>query len=200
MKPEEAEKALGIIRNVIQSTREDLVAHNWGLMWMIHSFTNMAACFVGWYVESRGWGILWYMIPLAIAALLNIIIVLFLMERDQGVRSFVEWQIHGIWVTFIVFTAAFGLVIYLQKAEPFLFGTVFSMTSGIAFAMMGVVFSRQLPYAFLFLGLMIASPFLPGIQWLLIGIVWWCALFFPGLSMHREKLRRAKDESRAQIL
>jgi hypothetical protein len=197
---EEAEKALGIIRNVIQNTREDLVAHNWGLLWMIHAFTNAAACLAGWYVESQGRPVVWYLVPLAAAGLFNIVSVLFLAERDHGVRSYVQWQIHGIWVTFIVFTAAFALVMHLSGTDPKLFGSVFAMTSGIGFAMMGVVFARQWVFAFLFLAVMLAGPYLPGVQWGLIGLLWWAAMFLPGLSMHREKRRRAHDATATRIL
>jgi hypothetical protein len=197
---EEAEKALGIIRSVIQNTREDLVAHNWGKIWLVHAFTNSAACFAGWYVESQGLPIFWYMVPLAVVAAVNLITVALLLERDHGVRSFVEWQIHGIWVTFIVFTAAFALVLEVSRADPKLFGSVFAMTSGMSFAMMGVVFSRQFPFAFLFFAVMLAGPWLPGVQWGLIGLLWWAAMFLPGLSMHREKRRRAHDASATRIL
>jgi hypothetical protein len=197
---EEAEKALGLIRNVIQNTREDLVAHNWGLLWMCHSFGNLAACLAGWYVESRGLPIVWYLVPLAVAGAFNLVIVLLLGERDRGVRSYVEWQIHGIWITFIVFTAGFALVMHLANVDPKLFGSVFAMTSGIGFAMMGVVFARQWVFAFLFLVVMLAGPYLPGVQWGLIGLLWWAAMFLPGLSMHREKRRRANDATATRIL
>jgi hypothetical protein len=200
---EEAEKALGIIRTVIQNTREDLVAHNWGQIWMIHAFFNAAACFAGWWVERQELPIFWYLVPLGIDAAVNITIVALLVKRDQGVRSFVEWQIHGIWVTFIVFTLAGAAALQLSGAPPWLFGPLFAMTSGIGFAMMGVVFSRQFPSAIAFLVITLISPLLrewPGSQWGLIGVAWWCAMFFPGLSMYREKKRRLCDESTARIL
>jgi hypothetical protein len=200
---EEAEKTLGLIRNVIQNTREDLVAHNWGVLWMVHSFTNTLACLAGWYFDelpSEQRSVFWYLIPLAAAGLFNIVTVLLLATRDQGVRSYVQWQIHGIWVTFIVFTGLFALVLHSAHAEPRLFGPVFAMTSGMSFAMMGVVFQRQWLFAFLFLAVMLAGPFLPGVQWGLIGGLWWAALFLPGLGMHREKLRRQRDASATRIL
>jgi hypothetical protein len=200
---EEAEKALGIIRKVIQNTREDLVAHNWGQIWMIHAFTNAAGCLAGWYAESRGLSLFWYLLPLAVVALVDILIVLALVKRDQGVRSYVEWQIHGIWVTFIVFTLAGAAVLQISGASPRLFGPLFALTSGIGFAMMGVVFSRQFPSAVAFLLVTLVSPCLeewPGLQWGLIGAAWWGAMFFPGLSMYREQRRRTRDEAAAQIL
>jgi hypothetical protein len=197
---EDAEKALGIIRHVIQNSREDLVAHNWGVIWMIHAFANGAACLAGWYVEINRMSIIVYMVPLAVAGLINLIVVMLLATRDQGVRSSVMWYMHGIWVTFIVFTAAFALVMYLSDTDPKLFGSVFCMTSGIGFAMMGVVFSRQIPFAVLFLAVMVAGPFLPGVQWGLIGLLWWAAQFLPGLSMYREKRRRALDATQTRIV
>jgi hypothetical protein len=170
---------------------------------MIHAFSNAAACFTGWYVESRDLPVFWYLVPLALAAAVNITVVVLLLKRDQGVRSFVEWQIHGIWWTFIIFTLAGAGALELGNAPPWLFGPLFAMTSGIGFAMMGVVFSRQFPSAVAFLLVTLVSPLLhawPGSQWGLIGVAWWCAMFFPGLGMYREKQRRLRDESPTRIL
>jgi hypothetical protein len=67
--------------------------------------------------------------------------------------------------------------------------------------MMGVVFARQLPYAAAMLAAMLAGPLLPpGPQWGLIGLVWWASLFFTGLGMYRENLRRTRDANAARIL
>jgi uncharacterized protein YqjF (DUF2071 family) len=187
---EEAEKAFGIIRRVIQNTREDLVAHNWGQIWLCHAFTNPAACLCGWYVESQQLPLFWYLVPLAVVGLVNLLIILALVKRDQGVRSYVEWQIHGIWLTFIVFTLAGALVLQMTGASPTLFGPLFALTSGFGFAMMGVVFSRQWPYAVMFLVITVAGPLVNrvalGAQWGLIALAWWAAMFLPGLSMYRE--------------
>jgi hypothetical protein len=200
---EDAEKALGIIRQVIHNTREDLVAHNWGQIWLVHAFFDLAACLVGGYAEWRGWPLIWYMIPFGVNALANLVVAALLARRDTGVRSYVEWQIYGIWVTFMVFTLAGAVVLLLGGAEPWLFGPLLALTSGFGFAMMGVVFSRQFPATVAFLLIALISPLLrqwPGTQWLLIGAAWWCAMFFPGLSMYRELRQRMRDESSARIL
>ena len=200
MNREEAERALAVIRKVIQNTRDDLVAHNWGLIWMVHAFTNLAACLAGWYLESQNAPALWYLGPFIVAGTVDIILVQFLRHRDQGVRSYVEWQLHGIWCSFVVFTAAGALVLQLGGAPAKLFGAVFALTSGFSFAMMGVVFSRQWVFAVLFLVVVAVGPLLPGVQWLLIGITWWGAMFIPGLSMYLEKRRRARDGTTTEIL
>jgi hypothetical protein len=204
---EEAEKALGIIRTVIQNTRDDLVAHNWGLIWMAHAFINLAACLGGWYVEHQGWPVLCFLVPLGIGAAANLLTYLVLLERDQGVRSYVELRMHGIWWTFVVFTAAGAVALQIGHGEPYLFGPMFAMTTGMSFAMMGVVFARQLPFAAVFLLITLVGPLLgtqeglfKGSQWGLIGAGWWAALFIPGLGMHREKRQRAQQHASATKL
>ena len=97
---DEAERALSVIRQVIQNTREDLVAHNWGRVWMVQAFSNLAACLAGGTSRAggRSSGICSH------CRGPRPVIVQLLRSRDQGVRSYVEWQIHGIWSSFIVFT------------------------------------------------------------------------------------------------
>jgi hypothetical protein len=198
---EAAERALGIIRQVIQNTRDDLVAHNWGLIWIVHAFTNLAGTACGTLIDRRGLAVWWYLVPLGVLAVVNVVIVQLLVERDRGVRSYVEWQLHGIWVTFIIFTIVGVAVLHLAGAEPTLFGPLFAMTSGIGFAMMGVVFYRRfLIYAALFLALMPLAAWMPSIQWWLIGAAWWCAMFIPGVAMFRERRARLRQSEGARIL
>jgi hypothetical protein len=197
---EEAERALSVIRKVIQNTRDDLVEHNWGLIWMIHAFTNLAACLAGWYLENQRRPVLWYLVPFAVVGAVDIVIVQLLVKRDQGVRSYVEWQLHGIWWSFVAFTAVGALVLQISGAPPRLFGSLFALTTGFSFAMMGVVFSRQWVSAVVFLGVAAVAPFLPEAQWGLIGLAWWGAMFFPGVRMYLEKRRRSRDATRTEIL
>jgi hypothetical protein len=202
MDKHQAERALGIIREVIENTREDLVAHNWGLIWLVHAFTNAAGfASIGLWVERQNLPLLWYLVPLAILAPVNLAIVALLAERDRGVRSFVEWQIHGIWTTFIVFTIGGAAVILLAGAEARLFGPVVALTSGIGFSMMGVVFYRRFfIMAAVFLAIAFAAAALPAVQWYMLAAAWWCAMFVPGLFMFLEKRRRQQDERAARIL
>ncbi len=201
MNRDEAERALAVIRKVIQNTRDDLVAHNWGLIWMVHAFTNLAACLAGWYFDTGDYPVLWYLAPFAAVGALDFAIVLLLRSRDQGVRSYVEWQLHGIWCSFVVFTAAGALILQLSGAPTKLFGAVFALTTGFSFAMMGVVFSRQWVSAVVFLVVAAVAPRLPdGSQWGLIGAAWWGAMFIPGLSMYLEKRRRERDATTTEIL
>jgi hypothetical protein len=194
----QAEEALSIIRDVIENTREDLVAHNWGVIWLVHAFTNATAfASIGWFVERRQLSLLWYLVPMAVVAALNLLIIAALVERDRGVRSYVEWQVNGIWVTFIVFSLAAAAVLQLSGAPPVLLGPLITVTSGIAFAMMGVVFYSRffvVAAAFLVLAVAIAAPPVSGLQWYLIAAAWWAALFVPGMILFSEKRRRQRRE------
>jgi hypothetical protein len=199
---EQAEKTLQIIRDVIQSTHEDLVAHNWGLIWIVHSLTNGAAfAAIGVWAEARGLSLFWYLVPLAIVAVVNLIVVALLMEKGSGVRSFVEWQVNGIWTTFILFSLAGAAVLYLAD-QPKLFCPLMALNSGIGFAMMGVVFYRRFFYvAALYWAAGVACPWVgPVRQWYLLAALWWLAMIVPGVVLHREKLRRLADNRRPQIL
>ena len=93
-----------------------------------HSFTNAAAFVaVGWFVEPRQLPLVWYLVPLAVAVALNLLLVVALVERDRGVRSFIHWQVNGIWLTFIAFSSAAAAVLQVHRAKP---GTVWSVDRG----------------------------------------------------------------------
>ena len=198
MDKQQAEEALSIIRSVIENTREDLVAHNWGAIWLVHAFTNAAAfASIGWFVERRQLPLVWYLVPMAIVAAVNLLCIGALVERDRGVRSYVEWQVNGIWITFILFSLAAAAVLQLSDARPALLGPLITVTSGIAFAMMGVVFYSRffvVAAAFLVLAVVIAAPQVSRLQWYLIAAAWWTALFVPGTIMSWEKRRRRQQE------
>jgi len=197
----EAERALGIIRQVIQNTKEDLIAHNWGLIWIVHAFTNLVGIGFGTLIDRRELPVYWYLVPLAAVAAVDLAVVLLLVRRDRGVRSYVEWQLHGIWITFMVFSVAAAAVLHLADASPLLFGPLFAMTSGIGFALMGVVFYRRfLAFAFVFLATMLAAAVWPQAQWLLIGGAWWLAMFVPGVGFYREQRERQRHGDDARIL
>lgn len=202
MKREEAERALEIVRSVIQQTRDDLVERNWGGIWIVHAFTNAAAiASIGPAIESRGLGLPWYFAPLAALAAVNGLVIRLLGRRDQGVRSYLEFQLHGVWTTFIVFSIAAGAVLHLAGAPPPLFGPIFALLSGVGFSLMGVIFyGRFVAYAVLFVAVAIASRWVGSWQWPMLGGVWWAALFVPGVYMHRELVRRRRGPAPTRIL
>ena len=133
--------------------------------------------------------------------LLNIVIVVVLVKRDQGVRSYVEWQLWAIWVSFVVFTLLALGVLHLTETSPRVFGAVFAMNGGLAFTMMGIVFYRSFLWAGALFGLaaILAATFRDA-QWPILGAAWWLATFIPGWLAFREQRKRERDGQRTQIL
>jgi hypothetical protein len=201
MDKEQAEKSLAIIRGVIENTRDDLIERNWGLVWIVHSFINMAAAASGTWIDRAGLPVYWYAVPLAVATILSIAVALVFMSREHGVRSYVEWQLWSIWIVFLAFTVVSLVIVHVTGVTPSFFAPLFALNCGICFAMMGLVFYRRfLAVGGLFLLTAIAAALWPGAQWWLIGAAWWLAMFVPGMTAHRERLRRQQDEKRTRIL
>jgi hypothetical protein len=138
---------------------------------------------------------------LAVVAVVNLVVIALLVEKDSGVRSFVEWQVHGIWTAFIVFSLA-GAAVLFEADQPTLFCPLMALNSGFAFAMMGVVFYRRFFHvAVVFLAAAMACPWVGSVrQWYLLAALWWLAMIVPGVVLHREKLRRSSNDRRARIL
>src|SRR5262245_10255429 len=85
MDRDQAERSLAIIRSVIENTRDDLIERNWGVIWMLHSFINLAAAASGTWIDRRELNVFWYAVPLVVGALANIVVALLFMSREQGV-------------------------------------------------------------------------------------------------------------------
>src|SRR5260370_2391630 len=103
-----------------------------------------------------------YLAPSRLAGAVSLVFVALLVKRDQGVRSYVELQMHGIWWSFVLFTGTGALAMHLSGTSPRLFGALFALLTGFSFAMMGVVFSRQWLFALLLLFVAAGAPTLPG--------------------------------------
>lgn len=201
MDQDQAERALKIIRGVIENTRDDLIQRNWGFIWMVVAFIDLAASVSGGFIQSSRVSVFWYMVPLTIAAALNMIVVRLFSHHDQGVRSYVEWQMWGIWLSILAATGLTLLVIHISKADAFLFGLFFTINTGIGFAMMGLVFYRGfLAIALLFFAVTLIGASRPDYQWWLIGGAWWLAMFVPGFCANREYRRRNEDGHTVRIL
>ncbi len=198
----EAERALAIIRGVVEHTRDDLVAQNWGALWMIHAFTNLAAFVAdGLFVEPRGLAARWFLAPLAVAAAVNLLAMLALLPRDRGARSFVELQMNGIWLSFIGLTALGAFGIDLAGLPPGAFFVVIAAGSATGFATMGFLFHKRFFVATAaFAVVMVLGGPLGGARYLALGAVWWATLFVLGLGMHRARRARGAEPAAARIL
>lgn len=52
MNRDEAFEALEYLRRVVKETRDDSALQNWGVIWMVHAFTNGAGfALTGWLLD-----------------------------------------------------------------------------------------------------------------------------------------------------
>ena len=200
MDRDQAERSLAIIRSVIENTRRSplpQLGHDLDRA-LVHHFRGRSS---GTWIDRRELPVYWYAAPLLGVTVLNIVVVLLFMSRKQGVQSYVEWQLWAIWIAFLVFTGVAIVTMYLAQIRPSLFALIFAMNCGICFTMMGIVFYRHFSrWAACFSRSRWWPRCVPDYQWWLIGATWWLAMFVPGLTAHREHLRRQHDEQRTRIL
>lgn len=101
MNREEAAEALQLIRRVVSQARDDTALQNWGVIWMLHAFTNGGGFLATHALHAQGhrtpgpYVLLWCaIVPL------NLISIFWLRRREAaGVRSFIERQVWSIWTT-----------------------------------------------------------------------------------------------------
>lgn len=193
MNREEANQALDLIRRVVTQARDDSALQNWGVIWMLHAFTNAA----GFMATNRLWtaghrapgpyALLW-------AGILSFNIVsIFVLKRGQsaGVRSFIERQIWAIWTTFIAGMVLVAVINWLLGLDRLFLPAVACVLFGTAFSMMGALMGRvwygvAVAFALAALGM----TQVPDHAFDLLGAVWFATQFGGGFALHRARRRR----------
>jgi hypothetical protein len=192
MDREDAQKALELLRSVVSQARDDTALQNWGVIWVIHAFTNSAA-FIGtnillWHkMESRYlyaalWGAL---------VVINIGVIFVLKSRRSGAKTFIENQIWAIWLTFIVAVILVAVVNDLLGMPLFGLGPVIAILSAVGFSSMGAVMGRRW-----FIGTAVfslsalAMALAPQWQFILLGGVWGVAQLAGGIWLISDKKKR----------
>lgn len=193
MKREEAAEALQLIRRVVAQARDDTALQNWGVIWMIHAFTNGGG-FLGTHVlYQQG-----YRTPGAYVLLwgtivpLNLISIFWLQRREAaGVRSFIERQVWSIWTTCMAGLVLVALVNWMLGLEPLFMPSVACVLIAIAFSMMGALmgrgwYSAAAVYALAALGL----ARVPHLGFAVLGGLWFVTQLAGGLLLQRARRRR----------
>jgi hypothetical protein len=144
MKLEDAEEALAMIRRVISRTRDDTVLENWGLVWILHGFTNglafagtnvlYLACVQSVTAYVGFWGCM---------LVLNLSLIVFVRKPTGGAITFVEKQIWATWLTFVAAVFLVAAVNHLLGQPAFYLGPILAVLSAIAFATMGHLMSAR---------------------------------------------------------
>ncbi|MCP3102839.1 hypothetical protein LZ198_28575 [Myxococcus sp. K15C18031901] len=199
MNRDEAHQALDLIRRVVTQARDDSALQNWGVLWMLHAFTN-ALGFAGtqwhWSQGQRAPGpyvLLWTLV-LGFNA-----VSIFVLKRGQtaGARSFVERQIWAIWTTFIAGMVLVALINWRLGFELLFVPAVACVLFATAFSMMGALMGREwFIVAAFFAAMSLVMTALPDQAFGVLGGLWFLVQFGGGLALHRARMRRLASGAR----
>lgn len=204
MNREEAMQALELIRRVVGQARDDTALQNWGVIWMLHAFTNG-----GGFVATDGLWARGHRTPGPYALLwsgllaFNLLSIFFLQRgRTAGVRSFIERQIWSIWSTFIAGMVLLALLNYLLGLDRLFMPAVACVLFATAFSVMGALMGRGWYAAAAFFALAaLGMTRVPEHAFRLLGALWFAAQFGGGLTLHLARRRRlAAGGSEARLV
>lgn len=193
MNREEAAEALQLIRRVVTQARDDTALQNWGLIWMIHAFTNGGgflgthALYAAGHRSPGPYALLWgAIIPL------NLISIFWLQRGETaGARSFIERQVWSIWTTYMAGMVLLALVNHALGLEVLFMPPVACILMATAFSMMGALMGRAWYVAaglFALVGLGLTR--VPHLGFAVLGGLWWGTQFTGGVMLHRARRRR----------
>jgi hypothetical protein len=192
MNREEATQALELLRKVVSQARDDTTLQNWGVIWILHAFTNGAGFVITNILLWKGFVEPWAYVALwGVILPVNIIAIFVLKSRKAGARTFIEAQIWAIWLSFVVAVVLTALVNHLSGFKVFTLGPIVAVLSAFAFAMMGSVMGRKWFWATAVFGVAaLLMAFIPDWQFIILGVVWGSCQLVAGIVLHRAKLRR----------
>jgi hypothetical protein len=203
MNRDEAFEALEYLRRVVKETRDDSALQNWGVIWMVHAFTNGASfALTGWlldhgYRTPPPFILLW-----ALTLATNLTTIALLRRRRAGARTFVETQLWAIWTAFVGAVAVSAFLNYILGLDRIFLGPVIAVLAAVAFASMGSLMgSHWYGVAALFLATAFAITLVPRYQFYVLGGVWLVTKFTVGLLLDRSRRRRlAADLTRPRVV
>jgi hypothetical protein len=197
MDREEATKALELLRQVVTQARDDSAMQKWGVIWILHAFTNAGGFIATQVLIWRGVRERWPFVAMWAGILaFNIGSIFVLKARRAGARSFVENQIWAIWLTFIGAVGLLALVNDLMGQELFFLGPVVGVLSAVGFSSMGAVIgSRWYAGTAIFSVASVAMALLPELQFIILGAVWGIAQLAGGIWLEWERRRRLSGQA-----
>jgi hypothetical protein len=188
---EEAQRALAVLRRVVDQAKDDTALQNWGLIWIVQGFLNGAGFIATHVLLGKG-----YEDPLPFVILWTVIIGgdllarLLLRRGRAGVRSFVETQMFAIWTAFIGAVSLVAVLNHAMGLRTFFLGPVIGALMAMAFAIMASqVGWRWLVVAGVFAVTSVVMALLPHVQFIILGVVWGVAQFGTGVLLDRARRR-----------
>jgi len=192
MDREQAVEALELLRRVVGQARDDTTLQNWGVIWIVHAFTNAAGFILTNVLLWRGHESPWPYAGLwTVVLAVNMSAIFVLKAQTAGAWTFFESMIWLIWMTFIGGVILTGLVNHLSGFRVLQLGPIIAVLSASAFSMMGGMMGRRwfLGTA-LFAVVAVAMALFPRWQFVLLGATWGLVQLVAGIVLDRERRRR----------
>jgi hypothetical protein len=198
----QAVEALELLRRVVGQARDDTTLQNWGVIWMLHGFTNGLG-FVGtnilmWRGHETPWP---YVMLWGVILPVNMTSIFLLKSRQAGAWTFFESMIWLIWTTFIGAALVATVANYLLGFSIAQLGPVVAVLSAYAFAMMGGMMGKRW-----FLGaavFAVAAALMGGFpRWgfIILGTAWGIVQFVAGATLHAQRKRRLATGAEARLV
>jgi hypothetical protein len=196
MNREEASEALQLIRRVVSQARDDTALQNWGVIWMIHAFTNGGGFLATHALFEQGqrtpgpYALLWgAIIPL------NLLSIFWLRRHEAaGVRSFIERQVWSIWTTCMAGLVLVALSNWMLGLEVLFMPGVTCVLIATAFSVMGALMGKGwYAAAAVFALSALGVARVPHLGFAVLGVLWFLTQFTGGLLLHRARRRRLAE-------
>ena len=202
MDREQAVEALELLRRVVGQARDDTTLQNWGVIWMLHGFTNGLG-FIGTNILMwRGYESPWpYVMLWAVILPVNMASIFLLKSHEAGAWTFFESMIWLIWTTFIGAALLASVANYLLGFRIERLGLVVAVLSVYGFSMMGgMMGKRWFLGAGLFAAGAVAMGAFPSWQFIILGITWAVVQFVAGATLHAQRKRRLATGAAARLV
>jgi hypothetical protein len=192
MERNEAQEALALLRKVVDRARDDSALQNWGIIWMLHAFSNGGGFIATNVLLSKGiadwkpYAAMWLVIVAVDLALV------YALRRRAGTRSFVDRAIWATWSTFIAAVMLLAILNQMLGLAVGFLAPVVGVMAAMGFSTMGAVISKgwYFPAAvFAVASLVMALPAVRHCQFLILGVLWGGSQFAAGVVLERAKRR-----------
>lgn len=193
MNREEAAEALQLLRRVVTQARDDSALQNWGVIWILHAFTNGGGFLGTHLLFQQGYRtpgpfiLLW-----ATIVPINLVAIFWLQRKEAaGVRSFIERQVWSIWTTCMGGMVLVALANWMMGLDLLFMPAVGCILIAMSFSVMGALMGRAwyaaaVIYALAALGL----ARMPEVGFGVLGGMWFVTQLIGGLLLHRARRKR----------
>jgi hypothetical protein len=202
MDREQAVEALQLLRRVVGQARDDTTLQNWGVIWMLHGFTNGLG-FIGtnllmWRGHTTPWA---YVMMWGVILPVNMTSIFLLKSRPAGAWTFFESMIWLIWTSFIGAALVATAANFLLGFSLVQLGPVVAVLSAYAFALMGgMMGKRWFLGSALFAVVAVGMGAFPRFGFILLGLAWGAVQFIAGATLHAQRKRRLATGTQPRLV